>query len=124
MAGEGKKPKVSKQGCRRKGSRFERELVAFMRAGRVAARRVPLSGATAYAKGDVEILRGGFAPDMDPDGIGAAAWLEALRVECKRRAKLPALFAELGEFDALACREDRGEILVVVRASLLRELLR
>lgn len=41
---------------RRKGSRIERELVQQLIIQGYDAKRVPLSGATTYAKGDVEIV--------------------------------------------------------------------
>lgn len=110
-SGEGKKPKVSKRGCRLKGASFERELVAYMLEGGLLAKKVPLSGATTFQKGDVMVWPG-YMPNPQP-----------LVGECKRRASLPALFAHLGEHDFLAMREDRGETLIVIRASLFRDLL-
>lgn len=41
---------------RAKGARVERELVNKLRKEGFEAQRVPLSGATTYAKGDVEVL--------------------------------------------------------------------
>jgi hypothetical protein len=110
MAG-GDKPRVSQRGRRQKGSTFERELVNFLREGGLDAKRVPLSGATEFQKGDV-VVTPGYAPD--------AAMLVG---ECKRRASLPALFSHLGEHDFLAMRADRGETLIVLRAGLFRDLL-
>lgn len=40
---------------RRKGARVERELVQKLKTSGYEAQRVPLSGATEYAKGDVEV---------------------------------------------------------------------
>lgn len=106
--GEAKKPRVSKKGCGEKGRAFERELVNFMREGDVPARRTQQSGA-GQEKADVVL-----SPACLPGPLVG---------ECKRRAKLPALFAHLGEHDFLAFREDRGETLIVIRASLFRDLL-
>lgn len=97
---------------RNKGASFERELVNDARAKDIRARRVPLSGATEYAKDDVELL-----PSWEAD------WADAYRVECKRVAKLPVIFRALGKADVLAVREDRGETLIVIRASLFLDLL-
>lgn len=105
-----KPPKVSKRGCRNKGSGFERELVNYLREGDVLCKRVPLSGATDFQKGDI-VITPRWAPDKPLVG------------ECKRRANLPALFSALGEHDFLAMRADRGETLIVIRASFFRDLL-
>jgi hypothetical protein len=95
--------------CKRKGYGFEREFVNFMREGDVPADRVPLSGA-GLEKGDCT-LRPTFLP-------------KPLKGELKRRKALPEWIVKaLGEHDFMAMREDRGETLVVIRASLFRDLL-
>ena len=95
---------------RDKGARFEREVVNDLIAKGLKAQRVPLSGATTFAKGDVEVIAG-F------DGT------TRFTGECKRRADLPKIFEELGDFDFLAVREDRGETLVVIRLKTFADLL-
>lgn len=79
---------------RDKGARGERELVNDLRERNFVTRRVPLSGATEYAKDDVEI--------MLP--------LSTLRVEVKRRAEPISVQLEkaLGEADCVATRADNG----------------
>lgn len=88
---------------RTKGGVFERECVNAAKEYGLNVRRTALSGALAHEKGDV-LITPGFAPD-------AAPWA----FECKRRAKLPAIFRELAGFKGLIVREDRGEALVVIR---------
>jgi Holliday junction resolvase len=95
---------------RQKGDRFERELVDLFRAHGLLAQRVPLSGATAYAKGDVEVT----------PSFADAPWVG----ECKRRKVLPQWILDaLGEHQFLAIRADRAESLIVIRASAFAELL-
>jgi Holliday junction resolvase len=95
---------------RTKGSVYERELVNFLKGYDLKAQRVPLSGATAYAKGDVEVK----VHFRDAPLVG----------ECKRRAALPEWIEKaLGENDFLAMRADRSETLIVIRASMFAELL-
>jgi len=96
---------------RDKGANYERELVNAFKDRGLAAQRVPLSGATDYAKGDVEVTAG-----FDGKTI--------YRGECKRRAKLPKFLTEsLGDNDFLALRCDRGETLIVLRLDAFGELL-
>lgn len=96
---------------RDKGNLYERELVNAFRDIGLAAQRVPLSGATDYAKGDVEVTAG-----FDGKTI--------YRGECKRRASLPKFLTEsLGDNDFLALREDRGKTLIVLRLETFAELL-
>ena len=95
---------------RDKGANFEREMVNLAKEYRVKAQRVPLSGATNYAKGDIE---------LEPWFL-----LDPLVGECKRRAKLPKFpFSELEGFDFVAVRGDREEALVIIRAAFFMELL-
>jgi len=96
---------------RTKGAVYERELVNDFKARGLAAQRVPLSGATAYAKGDVEVTAG-----YDGKTI--------YRGECKRRAALPEWIEKaLGENDFVAMREDRGTTLIVLRLDAFADLL-
>lgn len=102
-------PPRNGKSCRRKGDGFEREFVNFMLEGDIQAQRVPLSGATAFHKGDVVL-----SPRCIPNKLTG---------ECKRRKKLPAIFAALGEHDFLAFRGDRGETMVCISARMFRDLL-
>lgn len=96
---------------RNKGAGYERELVNAFRERGLSAQRVPLSGATDYAKGDIEITAG-----FDGKTI--------YRGECKRRAALPVWIQRaLGENDFLAMREDRGSTLIVLRLDTFGDLL-
>lgn len=94
---------------RNKGNRFEWALCTTANERKnITARRVPLSGGTSYATGDVEL---------------STPHYPLLRCEAKRRAKLPVIFKELADYDFLAVREDRGEALVVIRYALFLDLL-
>lgn len=96
---------------RNKGAKYERELVNAFKGRGLEAQRVPLSGATAYAKGDVEVTAG-FAPQ--PVFVG----------ECKRRKALPEwIDTALGDNDFLAMREDSGKTLIVLRFDMFADLL-
>ena len=96
---------------RDKGAKFERELVNAFKGMGLKARRVPLSGATEYAKNDVEVEAG-----FDPDTIYSG--------EAKRRKALPKFFTDALEgADFAAFRQDRGETLVVIRLETFGELL-
>lgn len=96
---------------RDKGARFERELVNDFKDRGLAAQRVPLSGATEYAKGDVEVTAN-FAGN------------QLFRGECKRRAALPKFLTEnLEGNDFLALREDRGKTLIVLPLDTFMDLL-
>jgi hypothetical protein len=93
---------------KRKGYEYERATVNFMREGGLECRRVPLSGA-GDEKGDVCVT----------SGFG-----DVYRGELKRRKSLPEWITKaLGTHDFMAMRGDRGESLVVIRASLFRDLL-
>lgn len=101
-------PKCGGLSPKRKGYSYERETVNFMRDGGLECRRVPLSGA-GEEKGDVCVK---------------ASWGQILRGELKRRKCLPVWITRaLGTHDFMAMRGDRGESLVVIRASLFRDLL-
>jgi len=80
--------------ARDKGLNFEREIVNLAKSRGHIAKRVPLSGATEYAKGDVEIGDRVF--------------------ECKRVARSP-LYKWLGDNHGVIIRGDREEALVVLR---------
>lgn len=96
---------------RTKGAVYERELVNAFKDRGLSSQRVPLSGATSYAKGDVEVTAG-----FDGKTI--------FRGECKRRAALPEwIVTALGENDFLAMREDRGTTLIVLRLPTFADLL-
>ena len=82
-------------------------MVGLFREHGLDAKRVPLSGATDFQKGDVVVKANCFPADH-PVLVG----------EGKRRAALPTLFKALGSHDFLAVREDNGEALVVIRAKL------
>lgn len=95
---------------RDKGATFEREIVRRAREFGLAAQRVPLSGATSYAKGDVEIIPG-FARDP---------WT----FECKRRRELPAWLLEaLSDNAGLILRADRHDAVAIIPLVRLFELL-
>lgn len=96
---------------RDKGARYERELVNDFKGFGLEARRVPLSGATTYAKNDVEVTAN-FAGKPTYSG------------EAKRRAGLPKFFTEaLDGADFAAFRQDQGETLIVLRLKTFAELL-
>jgi Holliday junction resolvase len=102
------KPKCGGLSPKRKGYEYERATVNFMRDGGLECRRVPLSGA-GDEKGDVCVT----------SGFGTV-----YRGELKRRKNLPEwITGALGTHDFMAMRGDRGESLVVIRASLFRDLL-
>lgn len=97
---------------RTKGATYEREIVNQAKEYGLAAQRVPLSGATTYAKGDVEII-----PSFDPE---AKPWV----FEAKRRKELPAWMLDaLGENAGLILRADRHESVAVIPLKTLFELL-
>lgn len=96
---------------RDKGARYERELVTAFRDMGLKAERVPLSGATDFAKNDVEVTAG-----FDPRPVFSG--------EAKRRKQLPKFFTEaLDGADFAAFRQDHGETLIVIRLKTFGELL-
>lgn len=96
---------------RDKGALYERELVNALKGYGLEARRVPLSGATDYAKNDVEVIAG-----FDGKTVFSG--------EAKRRAGLPKFFVEaLDGADFAAFRQDRGETLIVLRLETFAQLL-
>lgn len=92
-----------------KGDRDERGLVAAAQAAGLDARRVPLSGAVAEFKGDVQI--------MTNDRV----WL----AECKHRANgFRQLYGWLADYiDVLTVRADRQPRLVVMREETFFDLI-
>lgn len=107
---EPKKPRNGR-GQRQRGDRFEREIVQAFKDRGLESIRVPLSGATEYAKGDVEVVAN--FPGK-PRYVG----------ECKRRKNLPEWIVNaLGENDFLALREDRGTTLIMLRLDMFGDLL-
>lgn len=95
---------------RDKGASYERELVNQAKEMGLVAQRVPLSGATSYAKGDVEIT-----PGFDS---------KPLVFEAKRRKELPGWMLEaLGDNAGLILRADRHESVAVIPYKMLLELL-
>ena len=111
--------------ARQKGDRNERRIVnALVEAG-ISARRVPLSGASATHKGDIE-----FFPEhcLDEDDWDEATWRafaqDTFIAEVKARKALPGWILDwLGENDCLFLIEDRQEPLVVLRLSKFMEAL-
>jgi hypothetical protein len=85
---------------RDKGARFEREIVAIARSHGLRAVKVPLSGATEFAKGDVIV------------GNSAGDWT----IEAKKRgASFKQLYAWLdADCDLLAIAADRQPVLAVL----------
>jgi Holliday junction resolvase len=95
---------------RTKGAVFERELVNLAKEYGLVAQRVPLSGATSYAKGDVEIT----------PTFSDKPWV----FEAKRRKELPAWMLEaLGDNAGLILRADRHESVAVIPLKTLLELM-
>jgi hypothetical protein len=101
---------MSGRRSRNKGARTERGIVNALKAGGIAAVRVPLSGACG----------GRFAGDIVLPLMG-----RDLRVEVKARADgFRELYSWLDGRDALIVKADRQEPLVVVRLSLAAEVAR
>lgn len=99
---------------RDKGARVERRIVNLLKEAGIPARRVPLSGATEYAKGDVEFTR----------RDGEFGEIPAFIAEVKARKEFPGwLLNYLGGNDALFLVENRREPLVVLPLSTFTTLL-
>lgn len=95
---------------RDKGALFERQVVLEAREHGLNAQRVPLSGATSFAKGDVQIT----------PTFSDKPWT----FECKRRKELPAWLEEaLGDNAGLILRADRHEAVAVIPFATLLELM-
>lgn len=110
-----RKPKQSEnvmrgRNNRRRGGNFERELVKEFESYGLRCDKVPLSGATSYAKGDLDLY-----PGFDPEIV--------YKGECKRKKSLPKFLTEnLEGNDFLALREDRGKTLIVITLERFAEL--
>jgi hypothetical protein len=89
----GRSPKI-------KGNTFEREIVQLALASKVPARRAWGSNGAAA----------GWHPEVD-------VMVADCRIQCKRRAGLPAWLTPSEHVDAVATRQDRGEALIVMRLS-------
>jgi Holliday junction resolvase len=95
---------------RTKGAVYERELVNEAKKYGLSAQRVPLSGATSYAKGDVEIT----------PSFSDKPWV----FEAKRRKELPAWMLEaLGENAGLILRADNEKSVAVIPLTTLLGLM-
>lgn len=95
---------------RTKGAVYEREVVNEAKSYGLEAQRVPLSGATSYAKGDVEIT-----PTFSDE-----PWV----FECKRRKELPAwMLQALGDNAGLILRADNEKSVAVIPLKTLLELM-
>ena len=96
---------------RDKGARYEVELINAFKEYGLQAQRVPLSGATDFAKNDVQVVAGFDGATM-------------FSGEAKRRKQLPQFFTSaLDGADFAAFRQDRGETLIVLRLETFAQLL-
>jgi hypothetical protein len=96
---------------KRKGSGFEREVVALLQELGLAAERVPLSGAVKTSRFDHDIS----CPVRGKDR----------RLECKRRARaFGTVDVMLGSNFAVVVRDDRSRPLVVMTLAAFAELAR
>lgn len=96
---------------KRKGSAWEREVVALLQALGIAAERVPLSGAVKTSRFDHDVC----CPVRGQDR----------RIECKRRARsFATIDAMLGGNFAVIVRDDRSRPLVVMTLEAWAELAR
>lgn len=94
---------------KRKGSGFEREVVAFLQSRGIAAERVPLSGA---------VKGGSFEGDINCP-VRQQDW----KLECKRRKRgFSTLYGYMGNNNAVIIRDDKTEALVVLRLKDFAEL--
>jgi Holliday junction resolvase len=84
---------------RTKGARVEREIAKYLN-----GKRVPLSGATSYAKGDVEAYGMKFEVKARKDGFKQ-------------------IYQWLGDNDGLIIKADRKEALVCIPISTFKELM-
>ena len=86
---------------KRKGSGFEREVVAYLQSRGIAAEKIPLSGA---------VKGGSFEGDINCP-VRGKDW----KGECKRRRqRFKEIDAWLGTNKFLCVRDDRSRTLVVV----------
>jgi len=94
---------------RDKGNRFERAIVNAFKANNIEAKRVPLSGATNFAKGDVLA-----------EGKGKTYQLELKA----RQNGFKQLYGWIDGNDALVIKADRQEALVVLPLSEFINLIK
>ena len=106
-----------------KGKSFEREIRRILLKDGYFARRTPRSGATDFAKGDIQ-----FLPHKHHRSIRANhqphSWSGSYTIECKRKKKLPSWLTECLEHDVVALREDRGKTVVVMKFETWLELMK
>ena len=95
---------------RDKGARIEREIVALFQSWGLKALRVPLSGATTYAKGDVDV----YLANRDAPLIAEVK---------SRKDGFKQLTSWLGEFDMLVVRPNNGPPMFVLPVETMRELM-
>lgn len=111
---------------RTKGGRVERLVCNLFRAWGLRAEKVPLSGATSYARGDVDVYR--KIPALVAL-CGPVEWEDAdapFIGEVKARADgFKQLYAWLEKDDAdyLALKADHKDVLFVLPERVMRELL-
>jgi hypothetical protein len=111
---------------RDKGARRERELVQMFRDAGLPARRVPLSGATDYAKGDVEVLKLVISDEL----LEAQPLLwEKNRLLCELKARkngegFKQLETWKGDNDVLVLWRDRAKPQALIDVELLIKLLK
>ncbi len=122
-----------------KGKGYEREMRRALLDHGFPARRTPRSGATAWAKGDIEFLPAAVRSGMwsaeeyskrddlwrqfDWDTETRISRPDIRRVECKRR-KVPSWLKDCLEHDVVCLREDRGETVVVMKLDTWLELMK
>ena len=122
-----------------KGKGYEREIRRALLDAGFPARRTPRSGATAWAKGDIEFLprvnagmltaeeyakKNGLWFELDRDTRSLISRHNIKRIECKRKKKLPSWLTDCLEYDVAVLREDRGETVVVMNLKTWLELMR
>lgn len=116
-----------------KGKGYEREIRRALLDAGFPARRTPRSGATDFAKGDVQFDAlcnyRGHAEDLAAERIFWESFKppygRTIRtVECKRKKKLPSWLTECLEHDVVALREDGGKTVVVMKLETWLELMR
>ena len=95
---------------RDKGKRIELEIVNLFKAWGLRSLRVPLSGATEYAKGDIDV----YLDHRDAPMVGEVK---------ARKAGFKQLTSWLGDNDFLVVRPDRGEPMFVLPVETMRELM-
>lgn len=96
---------------RQKGDRFEREIVHLLQDAGFAAERMPLSGALRGKYGGYDVMVPGLKRD--------------LKIEAKHHGDgFKRVYEWIEPADLLVMRADRTEPLVVMRMSLLIELLK